>query len=196
MLDLLEKIKQLPEPNEFMRRIEVLHHAQTILHDSSSYNVTEFVHEGNAIRYGSYDDGSGNEFGIVITPEGSLVWGYDHESEYNSFNDYNPLLPDATFNGIPQELEYLLSLPELAWDFDYKLSKDDPDRLFASVAFWRLTGDESWSNSPTFKYDKSKYDDGGFKYFFKKISNFEYEAFAERESVEPEQEKIIKPLFA
>jgi hypothetical protein len=195
MLDLTEKIKQLPEPHEFLRRIEILKEAQTLIHGSSVYDVTEFTHDGKSIRYGAYDDGSGNEFGIVLVPEGSLVWGYDHESAYNFFNDYDPLLPDPTFEGIPAELSYLLTIKELAWDFEYKTNENDPDRLFASVAFWRLTNDSEWNNSPTFIYDKSKYDDGGFKYFFKKINNFSYEDFAEREELEPEQIDKIKHLF-
>lgn len=83
------------------------------------------------LKWAFWEDGSGNEGRLILLPETkqAIVYGYDHESELNFFDD--DVEKQKVFNQFPDSLKTLLNNGDFNWDWD-----EDSDFVYATVGFW------------------------------------------------------------
>lgn len=171
MSNLTEKIIHIPEPKEFLRRLRNISYSSEKVAQSDDYMTTEIEYsENDKALCIKYDDGSGNEYTVVVTKEGVFVWGFDHESEHSIYNQEVELENQEVLQDVPEQFSWVLTEKTFSWD-----SPEDNPHILATIAFWS-TDNKTWNYSPKLE-NFDEYDDGGFKYFFKHIINYSSEKY-------------------
>lgn len=200
MSDTQELLENIPAPQVLLDRVDAFRQALRVLtgsEEESYYHIIEIdAPNGEKVPYVSYDDGSGNLFGLIITQEGSLLWGYDHES---SFNTYSEDESTTVLDGVPEALGWILTDQDTTWN--HQFSDDDP-KLYATVALWRLADEDTWSYNVEHVSKLDDYDDGGLSYFFESLVDFNVESFLDEYgqvsddiSKNEDYEKQVKNIF-
>jgi hypothetical protein len=98
------------------------------------------------------DNGSGDAYSIVFSPDGVYARGFDHESSMSPYrNEFGYTWP-GMFDGLPAEFQEAMDEPAFA---------DEDGRRLVTTCFWRRTGDPEWSCGPV----KNAGDDGAEELF-------------------------------
>jgi len=86
------------------------------------------------------DNGSGDQYAIVFSPEGAFARGFDHESPISPYgsDDQGTTWP-GLFDGVPDVFAAARDEPAF---------RDENGTVMATVCFWRRTGDDSWQCGP------------------------------------------------
>lgn len=86
------------------------------------------------------DNGSGDQYSIVFSPEGAFARGFDHESPMSPYvsGDRGTTWP-GLFDGVPDVFASAVEEPAF---------KDENGVAKATVCFWRRTGDDGWQCGP------------------------------------------------
>ncbi|MEU4390572.1 hypothetical protein [Kribbella sp. NPDC023855] len=86
------------------------------------------------------DNGSGDQYAIVFSPEGAFARGFDHESPMSPYvsDDRSTTWP-GLFDGVPDVFASQLDEPAF---------RDENGIAMATVCFWRRTGDDGWQCGP------------------------------------------------
>jgi len=82
------------------------------------------------------DNGSGDNLVVIFTENGTLIKGFDHESEYNQFSadEWDDAFFEHTFSGLPEEFAELL---------------DEDDRDNTTFCMWCMDDSDMWvQNEP------------------------------------------------
>lgn len=92
------------------------------------------------------DNGSGDRYSIVFSPEGAFALGFDHESPVSPYNsdDQGTTWP-GLFDGVPEAFAAAVDEPAF---------KDENGVAMATVCFWRLTADDKWQCGPVAGVEK------------------------------------------
>lgn len=166
MTTIVEKIETLPQPEEFLRRLENIKTSAAVVH-SEDYSADVIAYGSDKIAHWTkWEDGSGGEYTVVNTKEGVFVWGYDHESEHNAYANDVAAKDQEALQNVPEQFSWIITQSEFNWG-----GPDDAPHIYATLAFWS-TDNETWQYSPQLtQYDE--YDDGGFSFFFKHVINYD-----------------------
>jgi hypothetical protein len=92
---------------------------------------------GDGERMASMRDGFGNVYQIVFGPDGTVVRGFDHESELSPYRGRS--LAPGLLDGFPDVLRPVVDEPA------FNGSEEFADLTFCA---WRLDGDVAWSAGP------------------------------------------------
>ncbi|TDU89429.1 hypothetical protein EV138_2995 [Kribbella voronezhensis] len=93
------------------------------------------------------NNGSGDAYSIVFSPDGVYARGFEHESSMSPYrNEFGHTWP-GMFDGLPAEFHQAMDEPAFA---------DEDGRRLVTTCFWRRTDDAEWSCGPV----KNVSDDG------------------------------------
>jgi len=81
------------------------------------------------------DDGSGNHMYVIFAPEGTIIKGFDHESELSPHAQEEYGVWPGMYDGMPAELMQHVQ--------DDALEPED-----VTFCYWRLVGDTNWTTGP------------------------------------------------
>lgn len=104
------------------------------------------------------DNGSGDDLVIIYTENGTLIKGFDHESEYNQFaaDEWDNEFLEYMFSGLPEEFAGLL---------------DEDSRDNTTFCMWCMDDSDMWVQNEPVKNDEDDDveeddddDDGGKDY--------------------------------
>ncbi|MEV6684824.1 hypothetical protein AB0N28_05730 [Streptomyces sp. NPDC051130] len=118
---------------------------------------------------GLMNNGSGDEYAILFTPDGVFGRGFDHESSMSPYTNEDMALWPGLVDSLPEVFRPLLDEPAFC---------DDEVRV-ATVVFWRETHDTAWRAGPV---EYAEYDDDGTGHLFHVLAAGTpeaYHAFAE-----------------
>jgi hypothetical protein len=98
------------------------------------------------------DNGSGDAYSVVFSPDGVYARGFNHESSMSPYrNEFGHTWP-GMFDGLPEEFQETMDEPAFA---------DEDGRRLVTTCFWRRTDDAEWSCGPV----KNVTDDGADELF-------------------------------
>lgn len=94
------------------------------------------------------DNGSGDNLVVIFTENGTLIKGFDHESEYNQFaaDEWDKAFFEYTFSGLPEEFSELL---------------DEDSRDNTTFCMWCMDDSDMWVQNEQEINDEEEDDDGG-----------------------------------
>lgn len=94
------------------------------------------------------DNGSGDNLVVIFTENGTLIKGFDHESEYNQFaaDEWDNGFFDYTFSNLPAEFAELL---------------DEDSRDNTTFCMWCMDNTDMWVQNEQEINDEEEDDDGG-----------------------------------
>lgn len=93
---------------------------------------------GPGIEAALMDNGSGDEYAILFTPDGVFGRGFDHESWMSPYTNEDMALWPGLVDTLPEAFLPLLAEPAFC----------DDDVPVATVVFWRETSDTAWRAGP------------------------------------------------
>ena len=136
-MSVLELVRRLPEPDVVRRVSRALAVLDLVLNEDPSTRYYDFDARWSATEEAALmRDGSGDEYSIVFSPDGTFAYGFDHES---------PMSPYV--NGMKPWPGLLDGIPEVFHEQrDDKAFSDEMPR--ATVCFWRTTDDDAWRCGP------------------------------------------------
>ncbi len=110
---------------------------------------------GNAYAF-VIDNGSGDNLVVIFTENGTLIKGFDHESEYNQFaaDDWDNAFFEYTFSGLPKEFAELL---------------DEDGRDNTTFCMWCIDNTDMWIQNEQEINDEEEDDDGGKSFLLQYI---------------------------
>jgi hypothetical protein len=98
------------------------------------------------------DNGSGDAYSLVFSPDGVYARGFNHESSMSPYgNEFGHTWP-GMFDGLPEAFHEAMDEPAFA---------DEDGRRLVTTCFWRRTEDAEWSCGPV----KNVADDGADELF-------------------------------
>jgi hypothetical protein len=141
-VSVFDVIQRLPEPADVRRVSRALAVLDLVLNDDASTRYYEFDARWSATEEAALmRDGSGNEYSIVFSPDGTFAYGFDHESPMSPY--VNELKPwPGLLDGVPE----VFHGPR-----DDKAFWDEAPR--ATVCFWRTADDTAWRCGPVENVD-------------------------------------------
>ncbi|MBO4207187.1 hypothetical protein [Micromonospora echinofusca] len=80
-------------------------------------------------------NGSGDEWAVVFTADGTFIRVFDHESAMSPYGDPDHELWPGLIDGIPATLGPQLTEPAFC---------DEEGQFIATAVLWRLAGDDHW----------------------------------------------------
>lgn len=106
------------------------------------------------------DNGSGDDYAIVFTPDGVFGCGFDHESRMSPACDEEREPWPGLVDGIPEVFQPQVREPAF--------SMGEDGALRATAVFWRETGDTQWRAGKV-EFPEGKPDADGADYLFELI---------------------------
>ncbi|WP_419886539.1 hypothetical protein [Paenibacillus sp. B-A-8] len=125
-------IDTLPEPEKLKKLLKILSSLNIVLCTEEWLRYHRFVSEFDKnVSLASIDNGSGDDLFIIFAPQGTIIKGFDHESEISPYaRDEHEVWP-GIYEEVPTSL---LSFLE-----DEAINKDD-----VTFCFWRENNDLTW----------------------------------------------------
>lgn len=126
----------ITHPNQLKTNLRVLALLDIILSDEEwlrYYTYEPAWAEGVSLV--KVDDGSGNHMYVIFAPEGTIIKGFDHESELSPHAQEEYGVWPGMYDGMPAELMQHLQ--------DDALEPED-----VTFCYWRLTEDTNWITGP------------------------------------------------
>lgn len=115
-------VTALPTYEELEKRVEYL---KTINSD-----LVTVVEEENYI-WAKVENGAGDEGVIILMPDNDIaaIYGYDHESDLNFYDEIGYDEKQKVFNDFPTGLKQIIESKDLRWSFE-------PNFTYATAGFW------------------------------------------------------------
>jgi hypothetical protein len=130
---------RLPAPRIVRRWSQSLAVLDVIMSTRRDYRCFSFDAEfGPGRALASMRDGSGNEYSITFTGDGTFVRGFDHESPLSPFIQSPPALSPGLLTGLPGSLSAVAQEPAFTL----------AGVPLMTVALWRLAGEGQWHHGP------------------------------------------------
>lgn len=125
-------IDTLPEPENLKKLLKILSSLNIVLCPEEWLRYHSFISEFDKnVSLASIDNGSGDHLFIIFSPQGTIIKGFDHESEVSPYaRDEHEVWP-GIYEEVPTSL---LSLLE-----DEAITKED-----VTFCFWRENNDLRW----------------------------------------------------
>jgi hypothetical protein len=130
---------RLPAIEVVRRRSQSLAVLDAIMSAAPEYRCFSFDAQfGPGQALASMCNGSGDEYSITFTDDGAFLRGFDHESPLSPFARTAPALWPGLLTGLPASLTAMAQEPAFTIG----------GVPTATVALWRLPGDEQWHHGP------------------------------------------------
>ncbi|CAI6079345.1 hypothetical protein [Cohnella sp. JJ-181] len=125
-------LERLPDPIILKKLMKIQAALNIILCREEWLRYHSFVQDGNeGVSLAKIDNGAGDHLILLFSPEGSIIKGFDHESELSPYaQDEHKVLP-GIYDDVPKELLALLE--------DDAMEIDD-----ATFCIWRKNNDANW----------------------------------------------------
>lgn len=132
-------LQSLPRPALMRRRLRTFAMLDTIVAPSTR-SFEWHPRWAKDEQVGAFKDGEGNFFFALFSPGGSVVRGFDHESQMSPFRKDPPELWPGLFDGLPDALGSRVSDPAFALDE-------------TTFCFWAASDDDEWRAPKTHPND-------------------------------------------
>lgn len=125
-------IDTLPEPENLKKLLKILSSLNIVLCPEEWLRYHSFISEFDKnVSLASIDNGSGDNLFIIFAPQGTIIKGFDHESEVSPYaRDEHEVWP-GIYKEVPTSLLSLLK--------DEAITKED-----VTFCFWRENNDLRW----------------------------------------------------
>lgn len=145
----MSKLEQLPEPEALKKLMRIQAVLNTILCEEEWLRYHSFIQEWDeGVSMAKIDNGSGDHLILLFSPEGTIIKGFDHESELSPYAQDEHKVWPGIYDSVPKEL---LSLVE-----DEAIQQED-----VTFCIWRTPNDSSWQKGKVV-IPKGKDDGSGF----------------------------------
>lgn len=147
----MTRMTATPHPTDVHELIRVLPDVPTLRDRCRALAALEVLMGGRYGRYFDFDpawapgteaalmnNGSGDEYAILFTPDGVFGRGFDHESWMSPYTNEDMELWPGLVDTLPEVFRPLLDEPAFC---------DDEVRV-ATVVFWREASDTAWRAGP------------------------------------------------
>lgn len=125
-------LERLPNPIILKKLMRIQASLNIILCQDEWLRYHSFVQDWyEGICLAKIDNGAGDHLIILFSPEGSIIKGFDHESELSPYAQDEHRVVQGIYSDVPKEL---LSLLE-----DDAIEKDD-----VTFCIWRKNSDTNW----------------------------------------------------
>jgi hypothetical protein len=129
---------RLPAPDDLERISLALAALEVILSPDPRFRFFAFEPEWRpAAKLASMNNGSGDDYGIVFTQHGTVVRGFDHESELSPWARPDQKVDPALLVGYPANLQWIID------DAAFRLEGGPETNL--TFCFWRVDAAASWN---------------------------------------------------
>lgn len=134
-----EVIRRLPDLSTVRRVSRALAVLDLILCEEPESRYYAFDARWSATEEAALmDNGSGDAYSIVFSPDGAFARGFAHESPMSPYANDGDLWP-GLLDGLPPEFRSARDEPAI---------RDEDGILNATVCFWRSTSDPAWTCGP------------------------------------------------
>ncbi|WP_234323611.1 hypothetical protein [Streptomyces sp. NRRL F-2580] len=99
------------------------------------------------------ENGSGDDFSVLFTPDGVLIRGFDHESEMSPYGTDDEQIRPGVIDEVPAALRPLLDAPA------FRDEGIDAPRVTACL--WRKTHDTAWRTGSSIAFPAGSKDPDG-----------------------------------
>ncbi|WP_340512938.1 hypothetical protein [Cohnella sp. 56] len=124
--------ERLPDPASLKKLMKIQASLNIIFCQDEWLRYHSFVPNWDAdIDMAKIDNGAGDHLIILFSPEGSIIKGFDHESELSPYAQDEHQVWPGIYDDVPKELLGLLE--------DDAIEQDD-----ATFCMWRKNGDTNW----------------------------------------------------
>ncbi|MGX9883906.1 hypothetical protein [Streptomyces sp. NPDC002276] len=135
----------LPDPAELRVHLRALADLDSTIGDDEEFlQYTFHADWGPEAEAARMVTGSGDEFAVLFTPAGVLVFGFAHESEMSPYGTDDEEVWPGVIDDVPAALRPLLDDPA----FHDESSGVHP----ITVCLWRETGDTAWRAGPAIEF--------------------------------------------
>ncbi|WP_330261722.1 hypothetical protein [Streptomyces sp. NBC_00539] len=162
----MTRMAAAPRPHTVHELIAVLPDVHVLRDRCRALAALDVLMGGRSGRYFDYDpgwgpgteaglmnNGAGDEYAILFTPDGVFGRGFDHESSMSPYTNEDMALWPGLVDTLPEVFRPLLDEPAFC---------DDEVRV-ATVVFWRETHDTAWRAGPV---EYAEYADDGTGHLF------------------------------
>ncbi|TCN01327.1 hypothetical protein EV294_101781 [Paenibacillus sp. BK033] len=125
-------LERLPNPIILKKLMKVQASLNIILCRDEWLRYHSFVQDWDeGVCMAKIDNGAGDHLIILFSPEGSIIKGFDHESELSPYAQDEHQVLQGIYDDVPKELVSLLE--------DDAIEKDD-----VTFCIWRKSSDVNW----------------------------------------------------
>ncbi|WP_112241635.1 hypothetical protein [Kribbella monticola] len=144
-------IRQLPDIATVRRVSRALAVLDLVLCEDQQSRYYEFDARWSETEEAALmDNGSGDAYSIVFSPDGVYARGFDHESSMSPYaNEFGHTWP-GMFDGLPSEFHEAMDEPAFA---------DEDGRRLVTTCFWRRTEDAEWACGPVGNVEDDRAED-------------------------------------
>jgi hypothetical protein len=135
-----ELIAQLPDIDRVRRASRALAMLDAVLSPDPANRYYSFdARWSDTEETALMNNGSGDRYAIVFSPDGAFALGFDHESPVSPHrSDGRVEVWPGLLDGVPEVFAAAAAEPAFKLD----------DVTMATVSFWRRTGDKAWQCGP------------------------------------------------
>nr|WSW45179.1 hypothetical protein OG296_19755 [Streptomyces sp. NBC_01001] len=147
----MTRMNGIQSPRDVHELIRVLPDVPVLRDRCRALAALDVLMDGRGGRYFDYDptwgpgveaalmnNGAGDEYAILFTPDGVFGRGFDHESWMSPYTNEDMALWPGLVDTLPEVFRPLLAEPAFC----------DDDVQVATVVFWRETSDSAWRAGP------------------------------------------------
>lgn len=181
-------IEKIPNPWELEKRLLAYAKIDYLMnHDEEEYKVyhyddKEWIKNGHFFRI---DNGGGDHYHILISPMGSVIKGFGHESEMSPYNLQEGEQPELIKNH-----NFYQDLPD---DLFSLLNDDALEKEVATFCIWQSISQEQWTYTPITIPDD--WNDGSEDFLNYVFDLEEYAEWFEESYEEPIDMDLLKQIY-
>lgn len=163
-MSVYDLIAQLPDIDRVRRASRALAMLDAVLCPDPAYRYYSFDGRwSDTAEAALMNNGSGDNYAIVFSPDGAFALGFDHESPVSPHRDDGRVeVWPGLLDGVPEVFAAAADEPAFQQD----------GVTMATVSFWRRTGDDAWQCGPVEGVEKD-----GADWLFDLIANGRPEAY-------------------
>ncbi|MFF4244375.1 hypothetical protein ACFYY2_07870 [Streptomyces sp. NPDC001822] len=159
----------LPDPDELRLHLRALAVLDAALGDDPAFCCYTFdAAWGPGEEAALMDNGSGDDFSVLFTPDGVLIRGFDHESQMSPYGSDDEEVWPGVIDDVPAALRPILDEPA------FREEGSDVPRVTACL--WRETGDTAWRTGSGICFPPGSEDPDGSGHLFHLLTDRSPEA--------------------
>ncbi|MFJ7194066.1 MULTISPECIES: hypothetical protein [unclassified Streptomyces] len=160
--------RRLPDIPALRDRCRSMAMTEAILAPGSPYRRHGFdAHWSPGRELGWMDNGAGDEYSVIFSPEGVYIRGFDHESPMSPYAGDGSVWPGVV-DAVPEVFRSCVDEPSFA-------AGGTPH---VTACLWRTTGDDRWRTGQI-EYDGGGSDPDGASYLFSLLVDGTFEEYAD-----------------
>ncbi|MFJ6721321.1 hypothetical protein [Streptomyces sp. NPDC091259] len=149
----------LPDPAQLRAHLRALAVLDATIGDDPRFCCYTFdAAWGPGTEAALMENGSGDDFSVLFTPDGVLIRGFDHESEMSPYGTDDEQVWPGVIDEVPAALRPLLDAPA------FRDEGIDAPRVTACL--WRKTHDTAWRTGSSIAFPAGSKDPDGSGFLF------------------------------